>query len=239
MKKNSQNQQQASVDKRIKDILLYKKKIHKNSTCCTILQMMYPDAKLTARQITRHMNKKPHSYTKKIISQMQSDSFLFDDGKKYNRTYCLSSIGRWFAVCIKLDYLSFQSLCVLALVYDKTKRYPQNTESFYMLSNFRNFFDKSYNDEMSCASAIYTNSNIIRSINQLTYKNLAYRTRFDFLKITPVTFEFLYKKYDSELISLAKWCSIVSEKCRKEHLDNLKVDPQTKHLMRSGLVFSA
>ena len=230
---------QISIDKRIKSLLLYKKKIHKNSTCCNILKMMYPDAKLTARQITHQMNKKPYFYTKKIVSQMQSDNFLYHDGKKYNRVYCLSPIGRWFAVCAELDYISFQSLCILAQVYDRAKRYPNHRESFYMISKFRNFFDKSYNEDNSCASAIYTNSNIIKSINQLTDRNLVYRANSDFLKITSTTFEFLYKKYDDELLSLVEWCTRISEKCRKEHLNNLKIDPKIKHLMSSGLSFSS
>jgi len=223
------NSRQALADQRIKNFLLYKKKIHKDSTCCKILGVLYPDMELSIRQISSYIDK-PYIYAKKIILQMHSDGYLHNsNGKKYNRKYCLSSTGRWFAVCVQLDYIPFQSLLILSQTYCRIRKNPKSRASFYMISKFREMFDKSCDQDKSCASAVYSNSNISKSIKQLTDRNLVYWANPGFLKIAFTVFEFL-QKYDDELLSLAEWCNKTFEKCKDEHLESLEIGRERKHL---------
>jgi len=80
----SKNDNLSELDRKIKYILFYKKKIHRNSTCSKIMEMLYPDIRFTVSQIASKISK-PHLYTKKIVLQMHSDGYLFHDEKKYNR----------------------------------------------------------------------------------------------------------------------------------------------------------
>jgi len=219
----------SELDRKIKRILLYKKKIHRNSTCSNIMEMMYPDMRFTVSQIAFRVSK-PHAYTKKIVLQMHSDGYLFHDGKKYNRTYFLSDTGRWFAVCVKLDYISFQSLCILSQTHHKVKRDPNSKASCYMISKFRDTFDKSYDDEdEACASAVYTSKNISQSIRMLTDRNLLYWANEDFVKMSPRVFDHL-QKYDEDFISLILWQNEIFEKCRKEQLKAVMTSTEKKNL---------
>jgi hypothetical protein len=219
------------ADQKIKSFLLYNKKILKDSTCCKILDVMYPDVTLSIKQITSYIDK-PYTYAKKIILQMYSDGYLHNNNnneKKYNRKYCLSPTGRWFAVCVQLDYIPFQSLLILSQTYCRAKKNPKCRTNFYMISKFRDSFDKSCDQDMSCASAIYSNSNISKSIKQLTDRNLVYWANSDFLKINFTVFEFL-QKYDDELNSLVEWCNKTFEKCKDEYLEGLEIGREKKHL---------
>ena len=124
---------------------------------------------------------------------MKSDGYLNSDNKIYDKSYYLSNIGRCFAICILLDCISFQSLCILSQVYCKTKKDPTNKINCYMISKFRDIFDKSHDKDMACASAIYSNSNVLKSIKQLTDRNLIYWINSDFLRISLPIFENLQK----------------------------------------------
>jgi len=226
---NTQNHKLLELDRKIKRILLYGKKIHRNSTCSNIMRMMYPDMRFTVSQITSKTNK-PHPYTKKMVLQMKSDGYLLHDGKKYDRTYFLSDIGRWFAVCIKLDYISFQSLCILSQTYCKAKRDPNDRASCYMVSKFRDAFDKSYDEEdKACASAVYTSRNISQSIKMLTDRNLLHWANEDFVKISPAIFDHL-QKYNRDFVSLNSWQSKIFEKCRKEQFKAVMTSPEKRNL---------
>ena len=228
---STQNHNLSELDIKVKHILLYKKKIHRNSTCSKIMEMMYPDIKLTIRQITSKIDCKPYVYTKKIILQMQSDGYLLSDGKKYNRSYSLSQTGRWFAVCVTLDYIPFQSLCILSQTYCRVKKDPNNKISCYMISKFRDIFDKSYDDEdRVCASAIYSNSNIFRSVKHLTDRNLVYWASSEFLKISLPVIEYLQRRYDDELSSLMKWCDETFEKCKDERYASLQISDNKRKI---------
>jgi len=217
------------LDRKIKRILFYKKKIHRNSTCSNIMEMMYSDMRFTVSQIAFRVSK-PHAYTKKIVLQMHSDGYLFHDGKKYNRTYFLSDTGRWFAVCVKLDYISFQSLCILSQTYCKVKRDPNSKAICYMISKFRDTFDKSYDDEdEACASAVYTSRNISQSIRMLTDRNLLYWANEDFVKMSPEMFNHL-QKYDKDFVSLVSWQDKMFERCRKEQFKAVMRSKEKKNL---------
>ena len=228
----SKNHNLSELDRKIKRILLYMKKIHRNSTCSKILEIMYPDKQLTISQIACNINK-PYQYTKKIVlHMMRSDGYLFYDGKKkHNRKYFLSNTGRWFAVCVKLDYISFQSLCILSQTYCRAKRDPNNkASSCYMISKFRDAFDKSCDDEeKACASAIYTPRNISQSIKMLTDRNLLYWANEDFVRISPKIFGHL-QSYDSDFESLVSWQNKIFERCRKEQLKAVMSIPEKKNL---------
>ncbi len=215
-----------SLDRKVKDLIFYRKNIHRNSTRSKILEMMYPDIRLTTRQAASEIDR-PHIYTKKIILQMHSDRYLFSDGKKYNRTYFLSHIGRWFALCVRFDHIPFQSLCILSQVYCRIKRDPNNKASCYMVSKFRDAFDKSRDEDESCASAVYTSRNIFQSIRMLTDRSLLYWANSDFVRISPRVFEFL-QKYDKDFVSLASWQNETFEKCRKEQLKAVISTPEKK-----------
>ena len=227
---NTQNSHLSELDIKIKHFLLYKKKIHRNSTCSKIMNMMYPDAWFTVSQIASKINK-PYHYTKKIVLQMHSDGYLFhDDKKKYGRSYFLSYTGRWFAVCIKLDYIPFQSLCILSQTYCKARREPNSKTSCYMISKFRDTFDKSHDDEdRACASAVYTSRNISQSIRMLTDRNLLYWANKDFVRISPRIFDHL-QKYDNDFVSLVLWQNKMFEKCRKEQFKAIMSIPEKKNL---------
>jgi len=226
---NTQNHNLSELDRKVKRILFYKKKIHRNSTCSKVMEMLYPDMRFTISQMASKISK-PHLYTKKIVLQMHLDGYLFNDEKKYNRIYFLSDTGRWFAVCVKLDYISFQSLCILSQTYCKVKRDPNSKASCYMLSKFRDAFDKSCDDEDgACASAVYTSRNISQSIRMLTDRNLLYWANGDFVKISPGVFDHL-QKYDKDFATLVSWQNEMFEKCRKEQFKAVMSIPEKKNL---------
>lgn len=224
---NAKNLQ--DLDRKVKDLLFYKKNVHRNSTRSKILDMLYPDIKLTIRQTESEIDK-PYNYTKKIILQMHSDEYLFsDEKKKCNKVYNLSQMGRWFALCIQLDHISFQSLLILSQVYCKIKRDPNNQTSCYMISKFRDAFDKSCDTDESCASAIYTPRNILQSIRILTDRNLIYWANKDFVKISTRIFGFL-QKYDGDFTSLVLWQNNIFERCRTDQLKVVMNTPEKKKL---------
>jgi len=218
----------SELDQKIKHILFYRKKIHRNSTCSNIMNMLYPDMLSTVSQIASRISK-PYSYTKKIVLQMHSDGYLLHNEKKYNREYFLSDTGRWFAVCIKLDYITFQSLCILSQTYCKTKQDPNSKAICYMLSKFRDAFDKSYDEDGACATAVYTSRNISQSIRMLTDRNLLYLANKDFVRTSPVVFECL-QKYDRDFVSLVYWQNKMFEKCRKEQFKAVMSIPEKRNL---------
>lgn len=217
------------LEKTVENLLLYKRRMHKNSTSSKILDLLYPDKSYTIKQINSKIDK-PYHYTKNIILALQSDNYLDNDSKLYNRQYFLSPIGRWFAICVKLDHISFQSLCVLAAAYSKIKKHPQKTDGYYMASSFRDLFDESHDDDRNCISAIYSTRNITKSIKMLTDRNLVYWAFRDVLKFSPYFFGLL-QKYDSDLESLADWNCEVSEKCKKEYLKNLSFDEKKRQVL--------
>jgi len=225
---NSKNQELLELDQKIKHILFYKKSVHRNSTCSKILDLMYPDIKLTVGQIASHIDRS-YIYTKKIVRQMQLDRYLLSDGKKYKRAYHLSQTGRWFAICMKLDYVQFQSLCILSQVYYRIKKDPNNKTGCYMISKFRDKLDKSYDVDQFCASAVYTSRNISQSIRMLTDRNLIYWINNDFVKISSGVFEYL-QKYDQDFTSLVTWQNQIFERCTKEQLKVVLNIPEKKKL---------
>ncbi|WP_316506122.1 hypothetical protein [Nitrosopumilus sp.] len=229
---NSKNQIN-ELDQKIKKLLFYKKNIHKNSTTNKILKLLYTNKQLTIKQITSQINNdKPYNYIKKIILQMKSNGYLKCNDKKYGKSYYLSQIGRWFALCVILDHVSLQSLCVLSQVYCKVRKDPTNRMNYYMISKFRDSFDKSCDDDLSCASAVYSHVHILRSVKQLTDRNLVYFVNSDFLKISLPIFEKL-QKYDQDFISLVEWQKNIIEKCRDEQLKVILSIPERKILFSS------
>ena len=228
----SENYSIIELDQKIKHLMLYKRNIHRNSACSKILEMLYPDKKLTINQITSQINGKSYHYTKKIILQMKSNGYLTCDEKKYGKSYHLSQLGRWFALCVILDNISFQSLCILSQVYSKVRTDPTNRMNYYMISKFRDSFDRSCDDDLSCASAVYSHVHILRSVKQLADRYLIYWINSNFLKISLPIFEKL-QKYDQDFVSLVEWQNITIEKCRDEQLKFILSIPERKILFSS------
>jgi len=227
---NSTNQIN-ELDQKIKNLLFYKKNIHKNSTSSQILKLLYPDKQLTIKHITFQINNdKPYDYIKKIVLQMKSGGYLNCDDKKYGKSYRLSQTGRWFALCVILDYISFQSLCILSQVYCKVRKDPTNRMNYYMISKFRDVFDQSYNEDGICT--IYSPRNISQSILMLTSRNLVYWLNSDFLKISLPVFENL-QKYDHDLVSLVEWQNSILEECRNEQIKAVMSIPEQKRFFSS------
>ena len=223
----------SDLDHKIKNLLFYKKNIHKDSTASKILELLYPNKQLTIKHITSQMNNdKPYDYTKKIILQMKSNGYLICNEKKYGKSYHLSQMGRWFALCVILDYISFQSLCILSQAYCKVKDDPANRMNYYMVSKFRDSFDKSCDDDLSCASAVYSHVHILRSVKQLTDRHLVYFVNSSFLKISLPIFEKL-QKYDQDFVSLVEWQNKTIEKCRDEQIKVIMSSPERKNLFLS------
>jgi len=227
---NKQNHNNNDTCEEIKQLLLYKKNIRANSTNARILQMLYPNNAYTVKQITSQINDKPYPYAKKLILDLQSKKFLeHDNTSHYSRSYQLSQMGRWFVICIKLDNISFQSLCILAAVYDFTKNHPGGIKNaFYITSHFRRLFDESYDDEN--VSAIYTKRNISHSIKMLIDNDFTYWAYRHILKINPCFFEMCCEMYDKDLTSLAKWNHLISSQCTDRYLDNLRFTENHKRL---------
>ena len=213
----SRNSELIKLDHMIKNLLFYKKSIHKNSTSSQILKLLYPDNQLAIKQITFQINDKPYNYIKKIILQMKSNGYLNCNEKKYGKSYHLSQMGRWFALCMILDNISFQSLCILSQVYCKVRNDPTNRMNYYMISKFRDSFDRSCDDNLSCASAVYSHVHILRLVKQLTDRNLVYWVNSDFLKISLPIFEKL-QNYDQDFVSLVEWQNKTIKKCRDEQI---------------------
>ena len=213
---------------KIAQLLYYKRKIHANSTSWKILQMLYPDIKLTLKQIISNIDQKSYPYTKKITLNLCRDEYLqHDNSTNYNRKYSLTNQGRWFAVAAKLE-ISFQSLCLLAAVYNKVKIHPYGAEQgYYLTSYFRRIFDATFDENVS---AIYSKQGIFKSIKNLLDRNLVYQAFQDVLKIHPYIFEILQSKYDVELVQISRWICSISEKCKEEYLKNLKFTEKQKRL---------
>ena len=213
----------------VEKILYYRRKIHHNSTSCLILQTLYPDKEMTLKKITSCIGK-PYQYAKKTILNMCCNNYLMHNSVQYNRKYCLTKTGRWFAICSQLN-ISFQSLCLLAAVYDTTKHHPDGPEKgYYMMSSFRRLFDSTFDEN---ASAVYTKRNIFKSAKTLLNHHLMYSPFCDILKIESCVFEMLQKKYDVELEELSKWNHNVSEKCKERLLYNIELG---KNLQLLGMV---
>lgn len=229
---NSKNHELIKLDHKIKNLLFYKKNIHKNSTASQILKLLYPDKKLAIKQITFQINDKSYNYIKKIVLQMKSNGHVNCDDQKYRKSYHLSQIGRWFTLCVILDHISFQSLCILSQVYCKVRNDPANRMNYYMISKFRDTFDRSCDDNLSCASAVYSHVHILRSVRQLTDRNLVYWANSNFLKISLPIYEKL-QKYDQDFMSLVEWQNKTIEKCRDEQFKVVMSIPKRKILFSS------
>ena len=189
------------------------------------MNLLYPDISLTIRELNNKIDKS-YQYSKKIILQMSYDGYLVHDSKSYCRKYRLSQMGRWFAICNKLNNISFQSLCILSKVYWNEKKYSKH----YMVLMYRRDFDSSCDEFYSTASAIYSYRNISRSVKMLTDRFLVYWESDGMLRIMPKVMENLMKNYDDDLTSLFSWSDEISTRCKEERLESTKLDDAKKNL---------
>ena len=174
-------------------------------------------SEFSLRAISKRINK-PYKFTKKIVLQLKYSGYL--ESRQKGR-YTITQRGKWFAICQKLDGISFLSLCLLAETYHRVK---SNPEFFYQLSAFREYYEKDYannhNNQNFCPStAIYHRTNISKSLKHLTSRNLVYVVSGDFIKMRTTVVEFL-KRYDAELCSLFVWCNDTYENCTDYLIEN-------------------
>ena len=213
--------------KKIRNLLLYRNNIKKDSTSSKILEMLYDEdisnshdgsiSELSLSVISKII-RKPYKLTKNIVLELKYSGYLESNQKG---RYTITQRGKWFVICQKLDGISFLSLCLLAETYHRVK---SNPEFFYPLSVFREYYEKDYaenhNNQNFCpTTAIYHRTNISKSLKNLTSRNLIYVVSGDFIKIRIPMIEFL-KRYDVELYSLFVWCSDIYENCTEYLIEN-------------------
>jgi len=224
---NSTTDNNNTHNRRVRELLLYRSNIKKDSTSARILEMSY-DYHSNSNGISELLSDvskrigKPYRFTKKIVLELKYSGYL--ESRQRGR-YSITQKGRWFALCQKLDGISFLSLCLLAETYHRVK---SNPEFFYQLSAFREYYQRDCTNDAassdnvnssSLSAAIYHRTNISKSLHHLTSRNLVYVVSGDFIKMAKPTIEFL-RTYDDDLESLFLWCGDTYEKYVDHIIDN-------------------
>ncbi|MGH1521705.1 MAG: hypothetical protein ACRBB2_04960 [Nitrosopumilus sp.] len=213
-------------DHYIKGLMLYRNNIKKNSAAARILETSYDVSEFSLFEMFQKI-KKPYLYTKKIALELKYSQYLKSNGRG---RYSITQKGRWFVICQRLDGLSFLSLCLLAEIYHKVKK---NSDLFYPLSVFRNYYQKDYGDNNSLSTAIYKDKNISKSFQLLRQRNLVYVVCDDFIRMTAPMIAFL-EKYDKDLESLCHWSNDTYEKCITYTIENNRFNPKVGKLFSKG-----
>ena len=217
---------QENDDQYIKDLILYRNNIKKNSTAARILETSYDVSEFSLFEMVEKI-KKSYLYTKKIALELKYSEYLKSNGRG---RYFITQKGRWFVICQRLDGLSFLSLCLLSEIYHKVKK---NSDLFYQLSTFRNYYQKDYGGINFSSTAIYKRKNISKLLVLLKERNLVYVLCGDFIKMTKPMIGFL-AKYDDDLDSLYNWCNDTYEKCITYTIENKKFNPKIGKLFSKG-----
>ena len=222
---SNSNNNDDNDNRKVRNLLLYRNNIKRDSTSSKILKMVYDDDKhdiseFSLSDISKRI-KKPYKFTNKIVLELKYSGYIDNYNNKIRTrgSYFLTQKGRWFALCQILDGISFLSLCLLAETYHRVK---SNPEFFYQFSVFRQFYEKDYsnnNQDFCPSTAIYHRTNISKSLKHLTSRNLVYVVSGDFIKIRKHAIEFL-KRYDKELDSLFLWCNDIYENCTNHIIEN-------------------
>ena len=231
-----------------KSVLYYRRKVFAGSACAKVLNLLYgnydndssSNNSMTMGEIIScccvsnndnddHVDqKKSYQYLKKIILQMKKDGYLASDTESsYNRRYRLSQMGRWFAICQKLDNISFQSLCILSKVYNNAIKKDMR----YMVSRYRMDFEYRYEEFASIASGIYSTSNIQKSIKMLTDRCLVYWKSDGMLKMSSEISHRLQRKYHDDLSALFLWIDEKSVLCQDYLRRNKKISKKTREML--------
>ena len=213
--------------------MLYRSNIKRNSTAAQILETSYDVSEFPLFEMLKGITK-PYPYAKKIALDLKYSGFLKSDRRGM---YSMTQKGRWFAICQRLDGLSFLSLCLLAETYHKVKT---NHEMFYQISTFRKYYEMDYGDGGSddggiCSSttAIYKRRNISRSLQLLRERHLVYVVSGEFIKMTGPMIDFL-SEYDEDLDSLYIWNADTHERCISYTIANKKFNPNIVNLFSKG-----
>jgi len=206
--------------------MLYRCNIKKNSTAARILEASYDVSEFSLFEMVGKINKS-YPYTKKIALELKYSEYLKSNGRG---KYFITQKGRWFVICQRLDGLSFLSLCLLAEIYHKVKK---NSDLFYSLSVFRNYYQKDYGSSNSSSTAIYKDKNISKSFQLLRQRNLVYVVCDDFIRMTSPMIAFL-EKYDKDLESLFHWSNDTYEKCITHTIENNRFNPKIGKLFSKG-----
>ncbi|MDH3394733.1 MAG: hypothetical protein OEL52_01100 [Nitrosopumilus sp.] len=229
---NNNNSNNDTDSRRVKELLMYRNNIKRNSTSSKILEMLYDDcsnnnnndiSEFPLSYVSKRI-RKPYRFTKKIFLELKYSGCL---ASRQRGMYSITQKGRWFALCQKLDGISFLSLCLLAETYHRVK---SNPEFFCQLSSFRDYYQRDCRDDAhhnnestsTLSVAIYHRTNISKSLHHLTSRNLVYVVSGDFIKMTKPTIEFL-RTYDDDFESLFLWCGDTFEKYVDHVIDNNKL----------------
>ena len=217
-----------SIRKSIQQLILYRRHIKSNSTSSQILELLYPNQNLTLKEIVNNFDSKHYLYVKKIVLSLRKENYLqVDNNKQYKRNYSLTQMGRWFAMCSKLD-IPFLSLYLLADVYCTVKDVDKNSHRIYLISSFRKLFDSSYDESIS---AIYSEQTIYKNIRHLIDKNLICYLSKDLVKMDHTIITKL-NQYDEDLNKLHKWIYDVSIDCKNIYLENNDMSKQLLSLIK-------
>jgi len=209
--------------------MLYRSHIKKNSTAAKILEASYDVSEFSLFEITQIITK-PYSYAKKIALELKYSGYLKSDRRG---RYSITQKGRWFAICHRLDGLSFLSLCLLAETYHKVKINP---DLFYQLSTFRKYYEMNYGSDgisSSSTTAIYKRRNISRSLQLLRERHLVYVVSGEFIKMTEPMIDF-FSQYGEDLDSLYSWNNDTYEKCTSHVIANKKFNSNIGNLFSKG-----
>lgn len=205
--------------------MLYRNSIKRNSTAAKILEASYDASEFSLFEMLKNITK-PYSYAKKITLELKYSGYLKSDRRG---RYSITQKGRWFAICHRLDGLSFLSLCLLAETYHKVKINP---DLFYQLSTFRKYYEMNYGSDCifsSSTTAIYKRRNISRSLQLLRERHLVYVVSGEFIKMTGPMMDFLVQ-YGKDLDALYRWSNDTYEKCTSHIIANKKYNSNIGNL---------
>ena len=218
-----------STKKSIQQLILYRRHTKSDSVSSQVLQLLYPNQNLTLKEITNNFDSKHYLYVKKIVLCLKRNGYLQvnNNNKLYKRNYSLTQVGRWFAICSKLD-VPFLSLCLLSDVYCTVKDVDKNSHRIYLISSFRKLFDSSYDDSIS---AIYSEQNIYKIMSHLIDRNLIRHASKDLIKMDDIIITKL-NQHDKDLNQLHQWIYDVSIKCKNFYLENNDTPKQLLSLIK-------
>src|SRR4029077_7268768 len=136
--------------------------------------------------------------TNRILNRLKKRHFVI---KNQDRTYSLTDLGVWFAICCKMG-ISFLAVCALACACCLQYRYARSGKiGFYMRSTFEGIF-KEY----------YSKHYISSVFSSLRTKGFAVKYVKKTLRIYPKTCEDLMVTYGEQFKKLESWLDELQEK---------------------------
>lgn len=185
---------------KIREISFYNVHLKRSSAASKILVVLYPDKKYDTRQIAYETGL--NNDTQRItLLRLVGGNLVKLEGDDRSKVYGLTQVGRWFAICSKLN-LTFLSLCALADAYEmQTRLEGAGLTGFYVFPRFVEIFED-----------IYSQDSIRVALEQLKLKNLALRYTKKSLRLRPKVLENLKRCYQEDIEELQKWIARFQDK---------------------------